>query len=625
MCISNNEFTGLICEGIFTIPTHAPRTSGGKQERMINLGNPLFSRTMQYRWTLGEQAQPEAVQSLARDLSGKHPFPESLAAVMIQRGIADYESAKDFFRPTLDDLHDPYLLVGMDVAVARFCQAVDRGEKILFYGDYDVDGTTAVTMMCLFAEDWGIDYDFYIPDRYREGYGLSHQGIDEAVAGGADLMVTLDCGIKAVEQIRYANQQGLETIICDHHRPGIQLPEAVAILDPLIEPCYPCTSLTGCGVALKLLQALSVELTERGYQPARDKPDPVSKYCDLVTLSIACDIVQITGENRILAHHGLQKLRNNPTPGLKALMDQSTTERSWDISDLVFFIGPRINSAGRLTHAREAVHVLMGNSERLDELAKDLEQANDERKLLDQEMTGEALQMIQENPAHASMVSNVLLNETWHKGVIGIVASRVIEHHYRPTILLTENEGRLVGSARSVSGFDLYAALEASSEHVLQFGGHTFAAGLTMKKEAFPAFCKKFDQVVRERITEDQKMPELRLDREIHFHEVDARLIRILGQMEPFGPGNRRPVFLTRNAKVLHHTILKDIHVKLVVEQNGRMFEAIGFGLASSWQSHQATQVDLAYQPVFNIWRKEVTINLRLKDILPTHQSNVKT
>lgn len=578
---------------------------------------------MQYRWILRKQAEEARTRALTTALSGKQPFPEALAAVLVQRGMEDYEASKNFFRPSLDDLHDPFLLSGMETAVQRLVKAVSDGEKILLYGDYDVDGTTAVTMMSLFAEDWGIAYDFYIPDRYSEGYGLSYKGVDEAVAGGASLMVTLDCGIKAHDQIRYANKSGLDVLICDHHRPGDTLPEAVAILDPLIEPKYPCTALTGCGVALKLLQALAPRLLDLGISPKSGVKDPVAAYCDLVTLSIACDIVPIIGENRIIAHHGLEKLRTNPVPGLRALKDQSTTERSWDISDLVFFIGPRINSAGRLTHAKEAVHVLMGTSQHLEELAKELQEANDERKLLDKEMTGEALQMIAEDPAHASRVSNVLCKSTWHKGVIGIVASRVIEHHYRPTVLLTESEGKLVGSARSVSGFDLYAALEASSEHVLQFGGHTFAAGLTMKKEAFPAFCKKFDQVVRERITEDQKMPVLHLDREVQFQEVDARLIRILGKMEPFGPGNRRPVFLTRKVKVLHSTILKDSHVKLVVEQNGRMFEAIGFGLASSWLSHQAQLVDIAYQPVFNVWRKEVKINLRLKDIIPSNESNI--
>ena len=579
---------------------------------------------MKHRWILKSLPHAESASSLAQALGAKQPFPLALAQILLQRGVNTFEEAKYFFRPTLSDLHDPYLLTSMDKAVERLVGARKNGEKVLFFGDYDVDGTTAVTTMCLFAEDWGIDYDFYIPDRYIEGYGVSYKGIDYAVEIGASVVVTLDCGIKAMDQLTYAYKKGLDVIVCDHHKPGPELPPAIAILDPLREDCsYPCTHLTGCGVALKLAQALAPALIEAGIPAPSDDYNPVLEYADLATLSIACDIVPILDENRIIAFHGLQKIRSNPLPGLRALMDQAQGEREWNITDLVFFVGPRINSAGRLSHAREAVEVMMGKSKALEELAQELQQSNDERKLLDKEITQEALAMIAADPTHPGRHSTVLYNEHWHKGVIGIVASRVVEHHYRPTIMLTESDGKLVGSARSVSGFDLYHAIDAASEHLIQFGGHTYAAGLTMKKESFSAFCKKFDQVVAQTIREDQKMPSLFIDLEIGFSSIDARLIKILGQMEPFGPGNRRPVFYSKNVLVRHSRIMKEDHIRLVLEQEGRMFEAVGFGLASKWQKNPSQHVDIAYQPVFNTWKQEIRINLHLKDVVPSHEASI--
>ncbi len=579
---------------------------------------------MKRRWILRNKPDTDLVSQLATQLGRKQPFPESLAGILVQRGLTDFNAAKFFFRPSLGDLHDPFLLRDMDLAVGRLVQARLNHEPVLFFGDYDVDGTTAVTMMTLFAEAWGFTFDFYIPDRYTEGYGVSFRGIDTGADIGAGVIVTLDCGIKAMDQLNYARKLGMDVIVCDHHKPGEALPPSTAVLDPMRDDCeYPCKHLTGCGVALKLLQALAPALIEAGVVPPSPEYDPVMEFADLVTLSIACDIVPIVEENRILAFHGLEKIRTQPLPGLQALMKQADGQREWDISDLVFFIGPRINAAGRLSHAREAVEVLQGRSEALEELANDLQVSNDERKLLDRQMTKEALAMIAADPHHPQKHANVLFKEDWHKGVIGIVASRVVEHHYRPTILLTESEGKLVGSARSVVGFDLYAALEAASEHVLQFGGHKYAAGLTMKRESFPAFCKKFDQVVAHSIREDQKMPSLFVDLEIRFADIDARLIRILSQMEPFGPGNRRPVFLSRKVLVRHAQILKEEHVKLVVEQDGRMFEAIGFGLASQWQNSDSQYVDLAFQPVFNVWNQQVKINLRLKDIIPSHEASL--
>lgn len=579
---------------------------------------------MTQRWILRSRPASEAVASLAQSLGQAQPFPQALATVLLQRGVDSFDKARHFFRPGLSDLHDPYLLTGMEAAVNRLLEARLRGEKVLFLGDYDVDGTTSVTMMCLFAEEWGFEFDFYIPDRYKEGYGVSYQGIDFASEIGASIIVTLDCGVKAMDQLRYARQRGLDVIVCDHHRPGAELPPAVAVLDPLVdEGRYPCPHLTGCGVGLKFIQALVPALLDAGLPLPQPDYHPVLRFADLVTLSIACDIVPIVDENRTLAFHGLEKLRTNPLPGLKALMDQAEGQRDWDISDLVFFLGPRINSAGRLSHAREAVEVLLGKSLALTELAQELHHANEERKLLDKEITREALAMIAMDPTHPKRHSNVLYQPHWHKGVIGIVASRVVEHHYRPTILLTESDGKLVGSGRSVAGFDLYHAIEAASEHLLQFGGHTFAAGLTMKKESLEAFCKKFDQVVGQTILEDQKMPTLFLDLELPFSGIDARLIRILGQMEPFGPGNRRPVFLARQVQVKHSRIMKEEHIRLVLEQEGRMFEAVGFGLAKKWESDPASLIDIAFQPQFNTWKQDVRIHLYLKDIVPSHESTI--
>ncbi len=579
---------------------------------------------MKQRWILRHQPDRDASEKLAQALSHKQEFPLALAQILLQRGIGDFESSRYFFRPSLSDLHDPYLLSGMEQAVKRLVTARIGQEKILFYGDYDVDGTTSVAMLCQFAQDWGFTFDYYIPDRYAEGYGVSYRGMDYAQEIGASLVLTIDCGVKAVDQITYAARKGIDVIVCDHHKPGVTLPPAVAVLDPLVgEPAYPCPHLTGCGVGLKLLQALVPALEKAGFGAADHPYDPVLKFADLATLSIACDIVPILDENRIIAFHGLEKLRKDPIAGLKALMDQAEGQRDWDISDLVFFVGPRINSAGRLSHAREAVEVLLGHHSALEELAQELQRSNDERKILDREITEEALHLIASNSDYPAQHSTVLFQSHWHKGVIGIVASRLVEHHYRPTVLLTESEGKLVGSARSVAGFDLYQAIEAASEHLLQFGGHTFAAGLTMKKEAFEAFCKKFDQVVGQRIREDQKVPSLFLDLEIDFSDIDARLIRILGQMEPFGPGNRRPVFLSRQVQVRHARVIKEDHIRLVVEQKGRMFEAVGFGLARKWEQSPAEYVDLAFQPVFNTWKDEVKINLRLKDIVPSHEASI--
>ncbi|MEL6671934.1 MAG: single-stranded-DNA-specific exonuclease RecJ [Bacteroidota bacterium] len=580
----------------------------------------MFSK----RWILKDSPDPDQAEILAEALSTSHPFPSVLAEILLQRNITTFEEARKFFLPDSIPLHDPMLMADMDLAVHRLIKAREKKERVLLYGDYDVDGTSAVTMLSLFLEDWAYDFDFYIPDRYAEGYGVSFQGIDYAVKIGAALIVSLDCGIKAHDKVRYANSKGIDFIICDHHTPAASLPEAVAVLDPMRkDDAYPYKYLTGCGVGFKLAQALSFQLQASGFTPPTQDYDPLARYSDLVALSIACDIVPITGENRAIAFAGMKKLQENPLPGIKALMDQAGESRQWDISDLVFFVGPRVNAAGRLGHARDAVQVLLGKDAELKHLAEDLQVSNDERKGLDKEITTQALAMIAADPAYAQKHTTVLTRDDWHKGVIGIVASRLIERHYRPTILLTESEGKLVGSARSVPGFDLYQALEACEEYLVRFGGHKYAAGMTLKPEDFPAFCKKFDEVVGKTIHQDQKIPVLYIDRELRFSQINARFIRLLQRMAPFGPENRKPVFRSRRVKVMNSRLLKEVHLKLVLEQENGMYEAIGFGLGEKWAHlpEPPQWIDIAYQPMFNTWNGRTTINLRLKDFEPSHEA----
>ena len=569
-------------------------------------------------WQMRPPAPAEPVAALAAALATDQPFPLPLAQILVQRGIDTFERAKAFFTPKQGELHDPFLMQDMAQAVTRLLQARERQEAILLYGDYDVDGTSSVALMMQGMRDLGFQVSYYIPDRYTEGYGISYQGVDYAQRAGISLIISLDCGIKAVDKAQYAALRGIDLIVCDHHTPGAILPPAVAVLDPKRPDCaYPYKELTGCGVGMKLLQALTERMPAAGFPLPSAGYDPFVAYCDLLVLSIACDIVPITGENRVMAYHGLQKLRQQPLPGIRALMDQAGEGREWDISDLVFFVGPRINAAGRLDHAQSAVEVLLGHD--LETGAAGLQQSNDARKDLDRTMTEEALHLIGGDPAYGQQHSTVLYHPDWHKGVIGIVASRLIETHYRPTVLLTRSEGKLVGSARSVPGFDLYQALEACDAHLLQWGGHKYAAGLSLKEEAFPAFKADFEAAVAERITPEQRVPVLYIDQPISLAEVDARFIRLLNRMEPFGPSNRRPVFLTRQVRVVYHKVLKEEHLKLVLQQGDEMVEAVGFNLAQKWLAMDTEVIDLAFQPIFNTWNQKTRINLRIKDIRPSY------
>lgn len=576
-------------------------------------------QTMQ--WKLRPKASEYTATQLAQQLSHKETFPPALANILLQRKIDTYEAARAFFVPDVANLHAPLLMRDMDKAVARLLRARSQNEMILLLGDYDVDGTSSVTLLALFLEAWGFRFDYYIPDRYKEGYGVSYQGIDYAAEIGATLIISLDCGIKAVEKVRYAAAKEIDFIICDHHKPGTSLPEAVAVLDPKRADCtYPFKELSGCGVGFKLVQALHDALCEQGLGPARADLDPLKEYADLLALSIACDIVPMIGENRILAYYGLKKIQEAPLPGLKALMDQALEQRNWDISDLVFFLGPRVNSAGRLGHARDAVEVLLGKTASLAEQAEALQESNDARKDLDRSITQEALHLIASDPAYGQKSTTVLCRPEWHKGVIGIVASRLVEHHYRPTILLTQSDSKLVGSARSVPGFDLYEALSACTDHLLQFGGHKYAAGLSLKPEAFPDFCKKFDEVVAKSIRQEQKIPNLYIDQLLAFSQIDARFIRLLNRLAPFGPENRKPIFVSESVWVRHVRLLKEQHVKMVLEQEGRMFEAIGFNLAEKWAQIKTDCIHVAFQPIFNQWKQQIKINLRIKDVKPAHE-----
>lgn len=571
----------------------------------------------QTRWLFRPQASVEAAKELAESLKTRQAFPLSIAHILLNRNIDSFEAAKTYFKPDFREIHDPYLMCDMDVAVERIMKSCINNEKILLFGDYDVDGTTAVTLLSLFFDNWGIDFDYYIPDRYQEGYGVSYKGIDYAKEIGAGLIISLDCGIKAIEQVNYAKVSKIDFIICDHHTPGATLPKAVAILDPMRSDCkYPYKYLSGCGVGFKLIQALQPRLAVEGFHSAYGDKAPLEVFSDLVTLSIACDIVPITGENRTIAYYGLQKLRKNPLKGISAIMAQAKSEREWDISDLVFFIGPRVNAAGRLSHAKEAVEVLLGKNEALKALAEQLQQSNEERKSLDKLTTEEALQMIFQDETYDQKSSTVLFNPDWHKGIIGIVASRIIEHHYRPTIILTKSEdGNLVGSARSVAGFDLYQALNACKEHIQQFGGHAYAAGLSIREEDFERFTRKFDEEVTQTLTPEQKSPVLYIDHVLEFPEITDRFIRLIGRMAPFGPKNNKPVFVTEQVEVKHARILKEAHVKFVLEKDNCQIEAIGFNLAQKWENMGTGFLHIAYQPIFNTWNNKTRINLRLKDI----------
>lgn len=563
------------------------------------------------RWISSPELTPEqqkTVKTLA-DSINVSPF---LASLLVQRGVQDFEQARSFFRPEISHLHDPFLMKDMDKAVERLASAINRGEKILVYGDYDVDGTTSVTMFYGFLRTLYDQLDYYIPDRYVEGYGVSTQGIDYAAENGFSLIVALDCGIKSIDKVKYALSKGIDFIICDHHRPGDELPPAAAVLDPKRSDCaYPYKELTGCGVGFKLLQAFC---TQQGQEK-----EELFSYLDLLVVSIASDIVPITGENRILAYYGLQRLNTSPRTGLKALIRIAGIHSALDITNVVFGLGPRINAAGRIKHAKEAVRLLLcEDEEEADEFASAINKHNSDRRTFDTSITDEALAMIQEDAWLSAAKSTVLFKEDWHKGVIGIVASRCIEHFHRPTIILTKSNGKAAGSARSVPGFDVYEAIEECSELLEQFGGHTFAAGLTLPIENISAFRQRFEEIVSNRIQPEQLIPMINIDLELDLEAISWKFYNVLKQMSPFGPGNMTPMFVSRGVSVAKKpTIMKEKHIKFDVYQgNSPAFTVIAFGMAPIYPDLMSGKpFDICYHLDENNFREQRTLQLMLKDI----------
>ena len=525
----------------------------------------------------------------------------------------DYDGAKAFFRPSPEALHDPFLMKDMDKAVARLAAALEEGESIMVFGDYDVDGTTAVSLVYGFLSDIGAQVSFYIPDRYAEGYGLSVQGIDRAKEEGRTLLITLDCGIKAVEKVAYANKQGIDVIICDHHRPGLDLPAAHAILNPKQEDCgYPYKELCGCGVGFKLMQALAQDL---------DLDDaPLWDRMDLLAVAIGADIVPITGENRVMMQLGLKKLNSSPSPGLGALMGVADVQKEMTVTDVVFIIAPRINAAGRIEHGSNAVELLTcPEPGRMKELATNVNVLNTERKDLDRSITEEALEKLAQDAWHKDAMTTVVYDSSWHKGVVGIVASRLTETHYRPTIVLTESNGMATGSARSVRHFDVHEAISECEDLLENFGGHKYAAGLTLKTEHLPVFKERFEQAVRERMDPEWLIPELRVDMEIPLLRVDRKFFNVLRQMAPFGPGNMKPVFVTRGCRDTGYA--KEVgtgHLKMTVYQGPEdiPIRAIAFGQVEHLELVKSGKpFDLVYSIDENTFNGRTSLQLMVKDV----------
>ncbi len=560
------------------------------------------------RWTLKPQPEAKVIEALAKALN----VTPLIAHLLAQRGITSYEEAKNFFRPQLSHLHDPFLLKDMDKAVARIEKAIAHQENILVYGDYDVDGTTAVALLSSFLRENYPHVATYIPDRYAEGYGVSRQGIDFAADNDFSLIIALDCGVKAVAQVAYAQEKGIDFIICDHHRPGKELPNAIAILDPKREDCpYPYKELCGCGVGFKLIQALA---HKKGVAV-----DALTPYLDLVAAAIAADIVPLTGENRVLMYFGLRVINTNPRIGFQTMI-KPVKKKTLTVSDLVFIIAPRINAAGRMKHGQQAVNLLTETDSSIaQKLAQDIETCNRDRKTLDTSITEEALLQIQENNEENRFTS-VVYKSHWHKGVIGIVASRLIETYYRPTLVFTKSGDKLAASARSVKGFDVYNALEACSEHLEQFGGHKYAAGLTLSEHQYESFKKQFEKVVSETIPPDLLEPELSIDAVIELSQITPKFFRIMRQFAPFGPGNMRPLFTAQGLQ--DNGFGKRVgenqrHLKLSVTQNRLSpLGAIGFNLGhKTEQTINKKPFDAVFSLEENKWNGATSLQLKLRDI----------
>ncbi len=586
---------------------------------------------METKWILHQSADRQQVAEIVKVLN----IDENLATLLVQRGITNYEDAKTFFRPSLSQLHDPFLMKDMDKAVDRVLRAIDEGEKILIYGDYDVDGTTAVAVVYTYLKPFfkKKKIEFYIPDRYEEGYGISIKGIDYAADNGFKLVIALDCGIKAVERIEYANSKGIDFIVCDHHRAGDVIPNAIAVLDAKRPDCsYPYDELSGCGVGFKLVTALSTK--------GIGSIEKVYELLDFLAVSIAADIVPITGENRVLAYFGLKQLNKKPRPGIEAILqhaniyrrdedqieeDESVLTRELTISDLVFLIGPRINAAGRIAKASDSVRLLIADKkEHAEKLAASINDLNDERREFDNRITEEALSMIDDNAELRHAKSTVVFNERWHRGVIGIVASRLTDYYYRPTIVLTRANGLVTGSARSIKNFDIYDAIDNCSDLLEHFGGHKYAAGLSMKPENLPEFRRRFEAYVSEHLVDEDFVPELEVDLKIQFSDITPKFMRILNQFAPFGPGNMSPVFWTDN--VIDTGGSRPVgghrHLKLSMSQAGATeldsapFSGIAFQKGDFFDRiHNGEPFSICYHLEYNTWQGKTNLQLNVKDI----------
>ena len=563
------------------------------------------------RWNLSPKPNLETVTHLSQAL-GIDPL---LSSLLVQRGITSFDQAKRFFRPSLEELHDPFLMQDMDLAVKRIQKAIKAQENILVYGDYDVDGTTSVALLSSYLKTYYPKVATYIPDRYAEGYGVSYKGIDYAKDNDITLIIALDCGIKAIEKVAYAHKKGIDFIICDHHRPGATLPKAVAVLDPKRDDCpYPYKELCGCGVGFKLIQALGAK---RG-QTIED----LVLYLDLVATAIGADIVPVTGENRVLAHYGLQVINSNPRVGYQAILKQ-VNKSTLTITDVVFIIAPRINAAGRMKHGNHAVSLLVETDPKCAaQWASEIELFNAERKDADKQITKEALEQITQASEQANSTT-VVYKENWHKGVIGIVASRLIETYYRPTLVFTKSGDTLAASARSVKGFDVYNALEGCAQYIEQFGGHKYAAGLTLQEKDYPDFKAQFEKVVSQTIDPKLLSPEIHIDAQIELADITPKFHRILKQFAPFGPGNRQPVFMTQNLKDTGYgkcVGADKTHLRLTVKQvNSNAMVGIGFGLGDKKEiACTSTPFKAVYCIDENHWQGQVSLQLRIKDIQPS-------
>ena len=565
------------------------------------------------KWSIKEQTDPQKVSQLAAEVG----IDKVLAQLLVDRGVSDFEQARMFFRPSLSDLHDPFLMKDMDVAVERLHAAITSGESILVYGDYDVDGTTAVALVYSFIHRFTSKVGFYVPDRYDEGYGVSFKGIDFASEGGYSLIITLDCGIKAIDKVRYASEKGIDVIICDHHLPEESLPAAVAVLDPKREDChYPFDDLRGCGVGFKLVQAYSKQ-----YQIPFETLIPL---LDLLVVSIASDLVTMVGENRVLSHFGLKVLNENPRKGLDAMIQLSNLEPGHiTVDDIVFKIGPRINAAGRMETGRLAVELLKATDTKTAmEIGEKINANNNERKNIDREITQEAIEMVQNGQCLASENVTIVYNPKWNKGVVGIVASRLVEAFYKPTVVLTKSNGFVTGSARSVSGFDLYQSIESCADLLENFGGHVYAAGLTLREENLQEFAQRMDNFVAGKITTDMLTPVIEVDARLDFAQITPKFFRILKQFQPFGPGNANPIFVTESvydAGSGRKVGAGGVHMKLDLIQESQPYHqiaAIAFNMAEYYDYiREGNPFDVCYAIVENYYRGNSTLQLRVRDI----------